>query len=44
MDATYPTDPRMLDLALLVARLVIGLLMAAHGAQNDMETQDGKQP
>ena len=27
------TDPRMLDLALLIARLVLGLLMAAHGAQ-----------
>jgi putative oxidoreductase len=33
MNDTYPTDPRMLDLALVVARLVIGLLMAAHGAQ-----------
>ena len=33
MNATYDTDPRMLDLALLIARLVFGLLMAAHGTQ-----------
>jgi putative oxidoreductase len=33
MNATYPADPLMLDLGLLVARLVIGLLMAAHGTQ-----------
>jgi len=33
MNTTYPADPLMLDLGLLVARLVIGLLMAAHGTQ-----------
>src|SRR4051812_14400544 len=33
MNATYDADPRMLDLALLIARLVFGLLMAAHGTQ-----------
>ena len=33
MNATYPADLLMLDLGLLVARLVIGLLMAAHGTQ-----------
>ena len=33
MNATYPADPLMFDLGLLVARLVIGLLMAAHGTQ-----------
>jgi putative oxidoreductase len=29
----YITDPYMLGIGLLVARLVLGLLMAAHGAQ-----------
>ena len=33
MNTTYAVDPRMLDLATLIARLVFGLLMAAHGAQ-----------
>ncbi len=33
MNTTYPADPLMFDLGLLVARLVIGLLMAAHGTQ-----------
>jgi len=33
MNATYPADPLMFGLGLLVARLVIGLLMAAHGTQ-----------
>jgi putative oxidoreductase len=33
MDTTYATDPQMLGLGLLVGRLVLGLLMAAHGAQ-----------
>jgi putative oxidoreductase len=33
MSATYATDPQMLGIGLLVARLVLGLLMAAHGAQ-----------
>src|SRR5205085_11530543 len=33
MDATQIADPRMVGLGLLVARLVLGLLMAAHGAQ-----------
>ena len=33
MSTTYVTDPQMLGIGLLVARLVLGLLMAAHGAQ-----------
>jgi len=33
MYTTYATDPQTLGLGLLVGRLVIGLLMAAHGAQ-----------
>src|SRR5215212_2800548 len=33
MDATYTLDPRMVGIGLLVARLVLGLIMAAHGAQ-----------
>jgi putative oxidoreductase len=33
MDAIYLHDPRMLAVALLVGRVVLGLLMAAHGAQ-----------
>ena len=33
MDTTYATDPQMLGIGLLVGRLVLGLLMAAHGAQ-----------
>jgi putative oxidoreductase len=33
MNATYPADPIMVAFGLLIARLVIGLLMAAHGAQ-----------
>ena len=33
MSTTYATDPQMLGIGLLVARLVLGLLMAAHGAQ-----------
>src|ERR1044072_3276783 len=33
MNTTYPADPLMFDLGLLVARVVLGLLMAAHGAQ-----------
>ena len=33
MDATYTLDPRMLGTGLLIARLVLGLIMAAHGAQ-----------
>jgi putative oxidoreductase len=33
MDATYATDPRMVGIGLLSARLVLGLLMAAHGSQ-----------
>jgi len=33
MSSTYVTDPQMLGIGLLVARLVLGLLMAAHGAQ-----------
>jgi putative oxidoreductase len=33
MDATYLPDARMIGLALLLARLVLGLIMAGHGAQ-----------
>lgn len=33
MDATYLPDPKMIGLALLIGRVVLGLLMAAHGAQ-----------
>jgi putative oxidoreductase len=33
MSDAYSSDPRMLDLALLIARIVFGLLMSAHGAQ-----------
>jgi len=33
MDTTYATDPQMLGIGLLVGRLVLGLLMAAHGSQ-----------
>ena len=33
MSTTYATDPQTLALGLLVGRLVIGLLMAAHGSQ-----------
>jgi putative oxidoreductase len=33
MYTSYATDPQMLGIGLLVARLVLGLLMAAHGAQ-----------
>jgi putative oxidoreductase len=33
MDATYTLDPRMVGTGLLIARLVLGLIMAAHGAQ-----------
>jgi len=33
MDATYLPDPRMIGLALLIGRVVLGLLMAAHGTQ-----------
>ena len=33
MSTTYVIDPQMLGVGLLVARLVLGLLMAAHGAQ-----------
>ena len=33
MDATYTVDPWMAGLGLLIARLVLGLLMAAHGSQ-----------
>jgi putative oxidoreductase len=33
MDAIYLHDPRMLGFALLIGRVVLGLLMAAHGAQ-----------
>jgi putative oxidoreductase len=33
MDATYTPDPTMLGTGLLIARVVLGLIMAAHGAQ-----------
>lgn len=33
MDAMYGTDPRMLGVGLLIARLALGVLMAAHGTQ-----------
>ena len=33
MDALHPAGSGMLDIALLTARVVLGLLMAAHGAQ-----------
>ena len=33
MDATYTLDPRMVGTGLLIGRLVLGLIMAAHGAQ-----------
>jgi putative oxidoreductase len=33
MYSSYTVDPQMLGLGLLVGRLVLGLLMAAHGAQ-----------
>ena len=33
MLAPYPSDPNMIGIGLLVGRLVLGLLMAAHGAQ-----------
>ena len=33
MDAIQLTDARMLDVALLIARLVVGLMMAAHSTQ-----------
>jgi putative oxidoreductase len=33
MDATYALDPRMVGTGLLIGRLVLGLIMAAHGAQ-----------
>ena len=33
MNTIYPADPVMAAFGLLVARLVIGLLMAAHGTQ-----------
>ena len=33
MDVTHSADPRMVGAGLLVARLVLGLLMAAHGSQ-----------
>ena len=33
MSTSYVTDRQMLGIGLLVARLVLGLLMAAHGAQ-----------
>lgn len=33
MSTSSVTDPQMLGIGLLVARLVLGLLMAAHGAQ-----------
>jgi len=33
MDATFIADPRMAGIGLLIARLVLGPLMAAHGTQ-----------
>jgi putative oxidoreductase len=33
MDISYTTDPQMLGVGLLIGRVVLGLLMAAHGAQ-----------
>jgi putative oxidoreductase len=33
MDTTYTADPGMVGIGLLIARLVLGLLMAAHGTQ-----------
>jgi putative oxidoreductase len=33
VNATYIADPRMVGISLLIARLVFGLLMAAHGSQ-----------
>lgn len=33
MDTAYTADPRMVGIGLLSARLVLGLLMAAHGSQ-----------
>jgi putative oxidoreductase len=33
MDATYTLDPQMVGTGLLIGRLVLGLIMAAHGAQ-----------
>jgi len=33
MDITYATNPQMLGIGLLIGRVVLGLLMAAHGAQ-----------
>jgi putative oxidoreductase len=33
MDTTLQSDPRMVGTALLLARLVLGLIMAAHGTQ-----------
>jgi putative oxidoreductase len=33
MDTTYLADPRMLGFALLIGRVVLGLMMAAHGTQ-----------
>jgi putative oxidoreductase len=31
--STYPADPQSLSIGLLIARLVVGLVMAAHGSQ-----------
>ena len=33
MDATHTLDPNMVGTGLLIGRLVLGLIMAAHGAQ-----------
>jgi len=33
MDATHALDPRMVGTGLLIGRLVLGLIMAAHGTQ-----------